>query len=165
MIGKPRELAYKLVDLDKDKLYELKEYKSKRNRDQNAKYWKLLYELAKKLGIGIEELHFQMLKDFSVRYQICVPHGQPIRAIKYFEKTGTRKSVNGQLWDIYIVYTPSHELNTSEFAFLMTGLIQECVQQGIDTMSPDEKKEWQEVVRQSMEGRYGNTKESKKTSR
>lgn len=150
MIAKPRELAYKLVDLDKDKLYELKEYKGQRNKGQNAKYWKLLYELAKKLGISIEELHFQMLKDFSVRYQICVPHGQPIRAIRYFEKRGIRQSENGQLWDIYIVYTPSHELNTSEFAFLMTGLIQEREQQGIDTMSPDEKRKWQEIVKQSM---------------
>ena len=35
MIAKPRELAYKLVDLDKDKLYELKEYKFKRNNGKN----------------------------------------------------------------------------------------------------------------------------------
>ena len=164
MIAKPRELAYKLVDLDKDKLYELKEYKSQRTKDQNAKYWKLLYELAKKLKLNIEELHFQMLKDFSVRYRMSVPHGQAIRAIKYFEKIGTRKNENGNLWDIYMVYTPSHELNTSEFAFLMTGLIQECEQQGIDTISPDEKKHWQELAKDLWSGKNGNTKESKKTS-
>lgn len=162
MIGKPKELAYKLVDLDRDKLYELKEYKYQRNKDQNAKYWKLLYELAKKLHFSIEELHFQMLKDFSVRYQMSVPHGQVIRAIKYFEKICTKKSENGQLWDIYIIYTPSHELNTSEFAFLMTGLIQECEQQGIDTVSPNEKKHWQELAKELWSG---NTTKDKKTSR
>lgn len=91
MIGKPRELAYKLVDLDKDKLYELKEYKLQRNKRQNAKYWKLLYELAKTLRMNIEELHFQMLKDYSVRYQICVPHGQAIRGITYSEFKGTKE--------------------------------------------------------------------------
>lgn len=157
MIAKPRELAYKLVDLDKDKLYELREYKMQRNKDQNAKYWKLLYELAKKLNLNIEALHFQMLKDFSVRYQICVPHGQTIRAIKYYEKIGTKKSKNGKMWDIYMVYTPSHELNTAEFAFLMTGLIQECEQQDIDTVSPNEKKQWQELAKELWNG---NTKKN-----
>ena len=157
MIAKPRELAYKLVDLDKDKLYELKEYKFKRNKDQNAKYWKLLYELAKKLKMNIEELHFQMLKDFSVRYQICVPHKQNLRGIQYKEKIGTRKKENGNLWDIYMIYTPSHELNTAEFAFLMTGLIQECEQQDIDTVSPNEKKQWQELAKELWNG---NTKKN-----
>lgn len=157
MIAKPRELAYKLVDLDKDKLYELKEYKFKRNKDQNAKYWKLLYELAKKLKMNIEELHFQMLKDFSVRYQICVPHKQKLRGIQYKEKIGTRKKENGNLWDIYMIYTPSHELNTAEFAFLMTGLIQECEVQGIDTVSPNEKKQWQELAKELWNG---NTKKN-----
>lgn len=162
MIAKPRELAYKLVDLDKDKLYELKEYKFQRNNKQNAKYWKLLYELAKALHMSVEQLHFQMLKDYSSRYQICVPHGQKLRGIQYFEKSGTRKSGNN-LWDIYIVYTPSHELDTAEFAFLMGGLIQECEQQGIDTVSPDEKKELQAIVHEAMKN--GNTKKTQKTSR
>lgn len=162
MIGKPRELAYKLVDLDKDKLYELKEYKLQRNKRQNAKYWKLLYELAKTLQMNIEELHFQMLKDYSVRYQICVPHGQAIRGITYSEFKGTKKNERG-LWDVYMVYTPSHELNTAEFAFLMNGLIQECEQQGIETISPDEKRELQAIVHEAMKN--GNTKKTQKTSR
>lgn len=163
MIGKPRELAYKLVDLDKDKLYELKEYKFQRNKRQNAKYWKLLYELAKTLQMNVEELHFQMLKDFSKREYIMVEHGIEIRGIKYLEKRATIKNENGKLYDVYYYYTPSHELNTSEFAFLMTGLIQECEQQGIDTVSPDEKREFQMIVHEAMKNE--NTKKTQKTSR
>ncbi len=133
MIAKPEKLASELIKLDKDKLYELKEYKNARNKEQNKKYWKLLYELAKVLKTNIEELHFKMLKDYSVRYQVCVPHNTLIRGIKYYEKLSS-KVKNGNAWDIYMIYTPSHELNTSEFAFLMSGLIQECEQQGIDTI-------------------------------
>lgn len=165
MIGTIKELIPKILQLNETKTYEVKEYKNKRNKNQNAKYWKLLYELAKKLNISIEQLHFQMLKDFSVRYNISVPYGQKLRGIKYNDKIGVRKSESGQLWDIYMVYTPSHELNTSEFAFLMTGLIQECEQQGIDTVSPDEKKHWQELAKNLWSGKNGNTKESKKRSR
>lgn len=137
MIAKPERLASELIKLDKNKLYELKEWKHPRNTEQNKKYWKLLYELAKVVKINIEDLHFKMLKDYSTRYQVCVPHKTKLRGIKYFEKICT-KSKNGKMMDIYMIYTPSHELDTSEFAFLMNGLIQECEQQKIETRSPDE---------------------------
>lgn len=150
MIGTIKELIPKMLNLDETKEYEVKEYKTLRNKRQNAKYWKLLYELAKKLNISVEELHFQMLKDFSKRTDIMVKHGIELKGIKYLEKRSTIRREDGQLFDVYYYYTPSHELNTSEFAFLMTGLIQECEQQGIDTMSPDEKRKWQEIVKQSM---------------
>lgn len=150
MIGTIKELIPKMLNLDETKEYEVKEYKTLRNKRQNAKYWKLLYELAKKLNISVEELHFQMLKDFSKRTDIMVKHGIELKGIKYLEKRSTIRRKDGQLFDVYYYYTPSHELNTSEFAFLMTGLIQECEQQGIDTMSPDEKRKWQEIVKQSM---------------
>ena len=39
---------------------------------------------------------------------------------------------------MFIVYTPSHELNTDEFSLLLSGLITECKEQGIETRSPDE---------------------------
>ena len=81
--------------------------------------------------------HFKMLKDYSVRYQVCVPHNTKLRGVKYSEKLSSRVK-NGNMWDIYMIYTPSHELNISEFAFLMNGLVQECEQQGIDTRSPYE---------------------------
>ena len=36
------------------------------------------------------------------------------------------------------MFTPSQELNESEFSILMKGLIEECKQVGIDTRSPEE---------------------------
>lgn len=147
MIGTIKGLIPKMLKLDETKQYELKEYKPVRNKKQNAKYWKLLYELAKKLNLSVESLHFQMLKDFSRRTDIMVKHGIELKGIKYLEKRSTIRREDGQLFDVYYYYTPSHELNISEFAFLMTGLIQECEQQGIDTVSPDEKKHWQELAK------------------
>ena len=48
--GTPKKLIDWLYDQDKEKVFEIKEYKERRNNDQNAKYWKLLNELALKLG-------------------------------------------------------------------------------------------------------------------
>lgn len=135
--GTPKKLNSILYDLQQDKIYELKEYKEKRNKDQNAKYWKLLSELSLVLKIGIEELHFNMLKNYSQRYEILVPSEIGVRGIEYYEKKSTI-SKNGKEFTVYHVFTPSHELNTQEFALLMSGLIEECKQVGIETRSPDE---------------------------
>lgn len=139
MKGNALKLIQWLYDQDKDKIFEVKEYKEKRNKDQNAKYWKLLYELSLKLQIGIEELHFNMLKQYSPRYQILVPSNFDIRGIEYYEKKSTIIK-NGKEYSVYIVYTPSHELKTNEFALLLKGLCEECEEQGIQTLSPNESE-------------------------
>lgn len=138
--GKPSELATLLFQLDQEKEYEIKEYKSQRNKDQNAKYWKLLNELSRITKIGVQELHFNMLKNYSPRYEILVPQNYELRGIEYYERLSTIKK-GDNLFNVYRVYTPSHELKTDEFAILLDGLCQECKQVGIETYSPDELKE------------------------
>lgn len=137
MIGNALKIINWLYSQGKDKLFEIKEYKQQRNKRQNAKYHKLLGELAMTLNMSVEELHFRMLKDYSQRYEICVPSSENIRGIEYFERKS--KFIKNEVeYSTYYVYVPSHELNTKEFAFLLNGLIQECEQQGIDTRSPEE---------------------------
>ena len=139
MIGNALKLIEFLYVQDKDKLYEVKEYKKKRNNNQNSRYWKLINELSLKLRISVEKLHFEMLKNYSQRYEILVPADKEIRGIEYYEKK-SKIIKDGMEYIVYHVYTPSHELKTDEFAVLLDGLIQECKQQGIDTRSPDEIK-------------------------
>lgn len=139
MVGNALKLIEFLYIQDKDKLYEVKEYKKKRNNNQNSRYWKLINELSLKTKISVEELHFNMLKNYSQRYEILVPADKEIRGIEYYEKK-SKINKNGKEFYVYHVYTPSHELKTDEFAILLDGLIQDCKQQGIDTRSPDEIK-------------------------
>ena len=136
--GNKNKLITWLVNQDEDKIFEIKEYKEKRNLSQNAKYYKLLNELALVLKIGIEELHKEMLKNYSVRYQVMIPADIELRGIKYYDKKGTIK--DDKLFNIYEVYVPSHELKTNEFAILLNGLVEDCKEQGIDTRSYDEIK-------------------------
>ena len=137
MKGTPEKLAQYLFQLDKNKIYEIKEVKNKRGLNSNAKYWKLLNELSLVLKIGIEELHLNMLKSYSQRYEILVPSEIDIRGIEYYEKKSTITK-NGKEFTVYHVFTPSHELKENEFAILLQGLCEECNQQGIETRSPDE---------------------------
>lgn len=146
MRGTVKQLIPYMLELDDTKIYEVKEYKEKRNLDQNAKYWKLLNELALTLKIGVEELHFKMLKDYSQRYEILVPKDIKLRGIEYYERK-SKIIRNGQEFIVYQVFTPSHELNTREFALLLQGLCDECKEQGIETLSPNELKKLEEMIR------------------
>lgn len=146
MRGTVKQLIPYMLELDDTKIYEVKEYKEKRNLDQNAKYWKLLNELALTLKIGVEELHFKMLKDYSQRYEILVPKDIKLRGIEYYERK-SKIIRNGQEFIVYQIFTPSHELNTREFALLLQGLCNECKEQGIETFSPNELKKLEEMIR------------------
>lgn len=139
MIGNALKLIEFLYIQDKDKLYEVKEYKKKRNNNQNSRYWKLINELSLKLRVSVEKLHFEMLKSYSPRYEILVPADKEVRGIEYCERK-SKIIKDGREFYVYHVYTPSHELKTDEFAILLDGLIQACEEQGIDVRSPDEIK-------------------------
>ena len=139
LVGNKNKIISWLLNQE-DKIFELKEYKEKRNLDQNAKYYKLLNELALTLKIGTEKLHFEMLKNYSVRYQVLIPKETELRGIKYYELKKTIKKDN-KLFNIYEVYVPSHELKTDEFALLLNGLIEECKNQDIEVRSPSEIRE------------------------
>ena len=140
LVGNKNKIISWLLNQDEKVIFEIKEYKEKRNLDQNAKYYKLLNELALTLKIGVEELHFEMLKNYSVRYQILIPKDIELRGIKYYELKKTIKKDN-KLFNIYEVYVPSHELKTDEFALLLNGLIEECKAQDIEVRSPSEIRE------------------------
>ncbi len=139
MIGQPLKLIEFLYLQEKDKIFEIKEYKKKRNNNQNSRYWKLISELSLKTKISIEELHFDMLKHYSPRYEILVPADKEIRGIEYYERK-SKIIKDGKEFYVYHVYTPSHELKTDEFALLLQGLVEECQIQGIETRSYDEIK-------------------------
>ena len=145
MIGNALKIINWLYSQGKDKLFEIKEYKEQRNKKQNAKYYKLLGQLAMALNISVEELHFEMLKNYSQRYEMCIPSNVEVRGIDYYERKS--KFIKNEVeYSTYYVYVPSHELNTKEFAYLLNGLCEECRQQGIETLSPNELAELKQLM-------------------
>lgn len=146
MIGNALKLIEFLYIQDKDKLYEVKEYKKKRNNNQNSRYWVLINELSLKTKISVEKLHFNMLKNYSQRYEILVSADKEIRGIEYYERK-SKIVKDGKEFYVYHVYTPSHELKTDEFAILLDGLIQACEEQGINTLSPNEIKRIEATIK------------------
>lgn len=145
MIGtKNQIITYLLVQKD-DTKFEIKEYKEKRGLRANKYYWSLLQELANILQKSKEEIHFLMLKEYGQFDVISVDEKVDLKNyFTYFEKIGSSE-LNNKTFYHYKVYKESHNMDSKEFSILLNGLVQECKQQGIETL---EEKEIKEMIKE-----------------
>ena len=138
MIGKAKQIIDWLWTQDKDKLFEIKEHKEKRSLSQNAYAWKLITELGNVLRKSKEEVYLQMLKDYGQSEIVVIlstvsPHGY----FKYYNKVRDVK-INGNVFTQYKIYKGSSEYDSKEMSIFIDGIIQECQNVGIETMTFDE---------------------------
>ena len=138
MLGKPEDLLKWLYYQDKDKIFEIKEHKEKRSLSQNSYAWKLIMELANILRKSKEEVYLQMLKDYGQSEIVVIlstvnPHGY----FKYYDKVRD-VIIKGNQFTQYKIYKGSSEYDSKEMSIFIDGIIQECQNVGIDTMTPDE---------------------------
>lgn len=145
-IGKPKEIAQYLWELDKEKKYEIKEYHEKRSLDANAYCWVLCKELADKLNITKEEVYKKNIKETG-KFEII-----PIKneAVDTFIRAWSSRGI-GWLCDIFgeskiegytnvIIYYGSSQFNTKEMTVFLNGIIQECESVGIPTLTEEQIK-------------------------
>lgn len=138
MIGNAEAIIQYLFQQDREKLYEVREYKQKRSLTANAYFWVLVNEIANVTKQSKDEIHLQMLKEygqsevFSIRSDIDVS-----RYLKYYEEIG-RGKVNGKEFTHYRVFKGSSEMDSLEMSILINGTVSEAEQLGIPTLTPAE---------------------------
>ena len=138
MIGNAEAIIQYLFQQDREKVFEVRDYKQKRSLTQNAYFWVLVNEIANVTKQSKDEIHLQMLKEygqnevFSIRSDIDVS-----RYLKYYEEIGKGK-VNGKEFTHYRVFKGSSEMDSREMAILLDGVVQEAEQLGIPTLTPAE---------------------------
>ena len=138
MIGNAEAIIQYVFQQDREKVFEVRDYKQKRSLTQNAYFWVLVNEIANVTKLSKDEIHLQMLKEygqnevFSIRSDIDVS-----RYLKYYEEIGKGK-VNGKEFTHYRVFKGSSEMDSREMAILIDGVVQEAEQLGIPTLTPNE---------------------------
>ena len=138
MIGKAEQINQWLWNQDREKIFEIKEFKEHRTLSQNAYAWKLITELANKTNISKEDMYMQMLKDYGQSEIVSMLSSiNPKGYFKYFESIGTG-IVNNKEFTHYRIYKGSSEYNTIEMKYLLDGIIQECENVGIPTLTINE---------------------------
>ena len=138
MIGTAETLVKWLFNQKRDKLFEIKEHRAKRTLTQNAYYWVLVNELANCLRKSKEEVHFDLLRDYSQVALVILKSNVDIKGyIRYYEFE-RETIISNVKFNIYKVYKGSSEMDKKEFSILLEGLIQEAQKQGIPTLTPNE---------------------------
>lgn len=144
--NRAREIA---ETADKDKRYrvEIKEYRPRRSRNQNDMYWAILTQMARKLNILNNRCHNLMLRRYGspkmidgfVAYTVLPDTDETEEKLLEEEDyhlkptAETRVGNDGLVYRTYMLMNFSRKMDTSEFARLMDGLLDEAHQIGIDT--------------------------------
>lgn len=138
MTGTPLQIIQYLYNQDKEKIFEIKELTKHRTLSQNAYVWKLINEIANKIGKSKEDVYLQMLKDYGQCEIVSMKSNiNPNGYFKYFEKIGTGY-VNGNEFTHYKIFKGSSEFDTKEMKYLIDGVIQEAEQLDIPTLSKEQ---------------------------
>lgn len=123
---------------DNEKIYEIKEKKQRRSLTQNAYYWVLLHQLASVMRLDNGSCHFLMLQRYGVYEVVSIQSGINLKGFfKYYEPIG-KGAVNGKEFTHYKIYKRSSQMDSKEFSELLNGLVDECEEQGIVTLTPNE---------------------------
>ena len=141
MIGKVKDIIDWLLEQDKEKLFEIKEYKKKRSLNSNAYLWVLCTEIANIMTLSKEEVYVKMLEDYGV--SILVPltvDTEPEKYFKYFSYFDKGK-LNGKECIWYKVFKGSSEYDSKEMTHLLNGVVEEAKQLGIMTLDELEIQE------------------------
>lgn len=149
----PRLLDY-IASLDDEIEYEfeIKQHRKKRSLNANNYSWKLTDELADKLivaGVKItkEECHAEMiyrygqvmLDENGEQVIISVRQGVKITDFYPYAKEIGTGTVKGKDFTHYRIYRGSHTYDTKEMSIFISGIVEECKEQGIDTDTPELK--------------------------
>ena len=141
MIGKVKDIIDWLLEQDKEKLFEIKEYKKKRSLNSNSYLWVLCTEIANIMTLSKEEVYVKMLEDYGV--SIIVPltlDTEPEKYFKYYSYFDKGK-LNGKECIWYKVFKGSSEYDSKEMTHLLNGVVDEAKQLGIMTLDEIEIQE------------------------
>lgn len=143
MIGTSQEIVQWLFNQDKDKKFEIKEYKPKRSLNANAYSWVLIGKIADVIGSTKEEVYKEYIKNKGIYRIITIDEKAAPTFIKVWEDRGlgwlcerSETKIAG-LVDV-IAYYGTSSYNTKQMAGFIDYIVQEAKELDIETLTPDE---------------------------
>ena len=146
-------------NLDKPLCIEIKPVRKQRSVKANNYAWKLITDMANVLRTDKNECYRLMLqrygqsaldKDGNVIMVSCLS-SVPMEAITenlgYVAPLATKGYVNGKEFTHYRVLKGSHDFDTKEMSIFIDGIVSECKELGIETLTPDELEHMKETWR------------------
>ena len=140
LTGKPSQDLQDLRGCEKPLEVSFKKYRKKRSLDSNAYLWVMLGEIANTLRADKWQIYLNMLKRYGKYTHIAVKPNV-VEAMKSqwreIEEVG-EVEVNGQKAVQLLCYFGSSGYDSKEFSILIDGVVSECKELGISTITPKE---------------------------
>lgn len=142
----PRILEF-VADLDDNNDFELciDKVKANRSNDANRYFWQLVGQLSEKINVSPEDIYRTYIKDIGGNYEVM-----PIKdeAVETWQAIWRQRGIGWQCdivgesklrgYTNVICYYGSSTYNTKQMSRLIELCVQDCKEQGIETMTPSE---------------------------
>lgn len=139
-------LGQAITALEEEKTYtvEIKEKRGKRSREANSYAWVLLDKLAAKTHIPKEDIYRELIKNIGGNSEIVCVQNKAVERLR----EGWKQNGIGWVSDTFeskiqgctnvILYYGSSTYDSAQMHRLIDLIVQECEQQGIETMTGEE---------------------------
>lgn len=145
-------LKDKFNSLNADKLtLKVSKFRKGRSLDANSYMWVLCQKLAEKLGIMKEEVYRSHIKDIGIFRTVEIDekaadtliHSWGLHGIGWVAERLDHSIHDG--FTIIALYYGSSTYNTKQMSRLIDAIVQDCKEQGIETLTPDELQQLKEA--------------------
>lgn len=117
---------------------EIKKHRNKRSLNANSYCWVLINELGNAMNLSKDEVYLLMLKRYGQSELVSILSSINVSGyFKYYEVAGTTV-LNNKEFTHYKIFKGSSEYDTKEMSILIDGIVSECEDLGIETMTPSE---------------------------
>ena len=148
MEGTAKQIIEWLLDQPKDVLFKITQIKKKRSLDSNAYCWVLCQRIAEVLQTSKDEVYERMIQRYSTfdmdeggYITVTMLQRVPVEKLGgHWRMIGTHDGFNS-----YIRLKGSSEMDPKEMNHLITGIVSEAQELGIETMTPRELQRMEEL--------------------
>lgn len=148
MEGTAKQIIEWLLDQPKDVLFKITQIKKKRSLDANAYCWVLCQKIAEVLQTSKDEVYERMIQRYSTfdmdeggYITVTMLQRVPVEKLGgHWRMIGTHDGFNS-----YIRLKGSSEMDPKEMSHLITGIVSEAQELGIEVMTPMELQRMEEL--------------------
>lgn len=160
MIGSRKDCIMYLSDAP-DKQYEVEEHHEKRSLSANSYYWTLCSKLAAVLHEKQPVIHNRMIREYGQRE---IMDGKVVNVLIPDTEEAERTALEANTYHIrptsqvikglrnYVLMRGSSTYDSKEMSVLLDGLVQECKDAGVETLTPDQLEELRGYEKQTYKG-------------
>lgn len=125
---------------------DVRPYREKRSLTANAYFHVLVGEIAERLSVSEQEAKRQLVLEYGAKLRdetgtvvgMKLPASVEVNDIYPYARQFDERVENGKRFYCYLLYKPTHTLNTQEMCRLIDGAVHEAKELGIETATPQE---------------------------